>query len=330
MPNPRALAQKAAREAGVDPRLFQSLIFKGERSWKGWQTSPSGAQGPSQLMPGTAQGLASKYGIDPHSYYGNLLGGAYYLREQLQAFKGNRRKAVAAYNAGPGNVEKYGGIPPFSETRRYVRNVLGGVQEVIPGPPPRPGAPRAGVPAAAMPDFGAGALKTIALGGSSVGALRSLLAAPAHWTATHPGRPALPAGPNTGLGVPLPAGQRGKVLVAPGANRKGVGIKPIVFNFLSTLGVPVTIGTGTNHSRMTVNGHVSDHWDGGASDIPASGEKLIRLGRRALIAAGMPRAQAMKQNGGLYNLSWKGHRVQVIFATTEGGNHWDHVHVGIR
>lgn len=120
-----AQIKRAARIAGVPERLFASLILHGERSYQGWQTSPAGAQGPAQLMPGTASYLSRKYGIDTSTYEGNLIGGAYYLREQLSAFGGNPRKAVAAYNAGPGAVQA-GRMP--SETRTYVSNVLGSLQ----------------------------------------------------------------------------------------------------------------------------------------------------------------------------------------------------------
>jgi hypothetical protein len=91
-------------------------------------------------------------------------------------------------------------------------------------------------------------------------------------------------------------------------------------------GKPITLGTGTNHSRMTTSGNVSAHWGGHALDLPASGSQLIAMGRAALIAAGMPRAQAMKQTGGLFNVG----NHQVIFATRVGGNHFNHVHVGER
>src|SRR5439155_21960627 len=97
------LAARAAREAGIPASLYVSLITRGERSYKGWQRSPAGAEGPAQLMPGTAAGLAKRYGINTSSYYGNLLGGAYYLREQLDRFR-SPSLAVAAHNAPPGAV----------------------------------------------------------------------------------------------------------------------------------------------------------------------------------------------------------------------------------
>jgi soluble lytic murein transglycosylase-like protein len=123
-----ALARRAARQAGVPEDLYAALIVHGERSYQGWQRSPVGAYGPAQLMPDTARSLEQRYHVNTRTRYGNLLGGAYYLKEQLHTFGGDRRKAVAAYNAGPGNVQKYGGVPPFQETRDYVQNVFGGIE----------------------------------------------------------------------------------------------------------------------------------------------------------------------------------------------------------
>jgi hypothetical protein len=119
----------------------------------------------------------------------------------------------------------------------------------------------------------------------------------------------------------------GKVRVASGADRAGVSTNKAVLRFVREIsglaGQPLTIGTGTNHSRMTTSGNVSDHWSGHAADIPASGQALTRLGRLALIAAGANRKWAKRQSGGLFNIN--GH--QIIFNTNEGGNHYNHLHV---
>ncbi len=128
-------ARAAAREAGIDPVLFQALVWQESRGRPDAQ-SPVGAYGYTQLMPATAREL----GVDPRDPQQNLLGGARYLKQQLDRFGGDQRKALAAYNAGPGNVQKYGGIPPFAETQGYVRNILGSLDQFSAGP--ASGAPR--------------------------------------------------------------------------------------------------------------------------------------------------------------------------------------------
>jgi hypothetical protein len=116
----RALASQIAAEEGIDPNLFLRLVNQ-ESRFRPDAVSPKGAMGLAQLMPGTARDL----GVDPSDPVQNLRGGARYLRQQLDAF-GDPTLALAAYNAGPGNVRKYGGIPPFQETQNYVRTILGG------------------------------------------------------------------------------------------------------------------------------------------------------------------------------------------------------------
>jgi hypothetical protein len=109
-----------ARKYGINPRVFRALIQQ-ESSGNQAAVSPAGAIGKTQLLPATARAL----GVNPHDPIGNLVGGARYLRQQLDRFGGNYHKALAAYNAGPGAVEKYGGVPPYAETQNYVRSILG-------------------------------------------------------------------------------------------------------------------------------------------------------------------------------------------------------------
>lgn len=104
----------------LSPTLIEALVWQ-ESRWRAHAVSPVGARGLAQLMPGTAREL----GVDPDDPHANLEGGARYLREQLDRFDGNLEKALAAYNAGPGRVERAGGIPRIRETQHYVAAILG-------------------------------------------------------------------------------------------------------------------------------------------------------------------------------------------------------------
>ncbi|MGH1355984.1 MAG: lytic transglycosylase domain-containing protein [Thalassovita sp.] len=110
-----------AASAGLSPTQFRALfqaLVKQESRFNPTAQSHVGAYGLAQLMPGTASDL----GVDRTIPIENLRGGAKYITTQLQTF-GNIPHALAAYNAGPGNVRKYGGVPPFKETQGYVRNI---------------------------------------------------------------------------------------------------------------------------------------------------------------------------------------------------------------
>ena len=109
----------AAAKYNVDPALLRGLIRQ-ESNFNPNATSPAGARGLTQLMPGTAAAL----GVDPSVPAQAIEGGAKYLRQQLDKFGNDPAKALAAYNAGPGAVQRYGGVPPYAETQNYVRKVL--------------------------------------------------------------------------------------------------------------------------------------------------------------------------------------------------------------
>lgn len=111
---------REARNNNLDPLLLE-LIIKHESAFNPNAVSRSGAQGLMQLMPGTAAGLGVTDSFDPHQ---NVAGGARYFAEQLSRFQ-DLRKALAAYNAGPGAVESHGGIPPYEETIGYVSRIAG-------------------------------------------------------------------------------------------------------------------------------------------------------------------------------------------------------------
>lgn len=109
----------AGDATGVDPRLLAAVAWT-ESGFSATARSGAGAVGLMQLMPATARGL----GVDPSDPAQSALGAARYLAEQLRAQDGRLGVALAAYNAGPGAVRRYGGIPPYEETQNYVRTVL--------------------------------------------------------------------------------------------------------------------------------------------------------------------------------------------------------------
>jgi soluble lytic murein transglycosylase-like protein len=109
----------AARANGLDPALLAGLI-KQESGFNPNAGSTAGARGLTQLMPATAAALGVTNVLDPTQA---IEAGAKYLKRQLDAFGGDVTKALAAYNAGPGAVRRYGGVPPYAETQNYVRAV---------------------------------------------------------------------------------------------------------------------------------------------------------------------------------------------------------------
>lgn len=119
--------QEASQTYGVSVDLLKAMT-KQESNFNPNATSRSGAQGLMQLMPATAAGLGV---TDAYNPYQNIMGGAKYIRQMLDKYNGNVSLALAAYNAGSNNVDKYGGIPPFAETQNYVAKITGYLQEGV-------------------------------------------------------------------------------------------------------------------------------------------------------------------------------------------------------
>ncbi len=115
-----AIITDIATQFAIDPHLVKAII-KAESNYNPNAVSSKGAKGLMQLMPSTARQLKVERPFDPEQ---NIIGGVKYIKGMLASY-GNLDKALAAYNAGPGAVNKYAGIPPYRETREYVRKVLG-------------------------------------------------------------------------------------------------------------------------------------------------------------------------------------------------------------
>jgi soluble lytic murein transglycosylase-like protein len=116
----RALVEQAARRRGLDPALVLAVVAV-ESGFRPDAVSPKGAQGLMQLMPRTAASLGVEDAFDPEQ---NLDAGVRHLESLLKLYDGNLTRALAAYNAGQGAVARHGGVPPYRETREYVRRVL--------------------------------------------------------------------------------------------------------------------------------------------------------------------------------------------------------------
>ncbi len=116
-----AIFEEAAEKYNVPVKLLMA-VGKAESGFDADAVSPAGAQGVMQLMPSTAAALGVDNAFDARS---NIMGGAKYLAQKLQQYNGDIDLTLAAYNAGSGNVERYGGVPPFDETINYIRRIKG-------------------------------------------------------------------------------------------------------------------------------------------------------------------------------------------------------------
>lgn len=300
--------------------------------------SSAGAGGISQFIPSTAREYGVKFGTNKRAVKSQIMGQAHYLHD----LGANRNVRLA--------LGRYYGDPSSDYASRVLAEVgrFKGLDRLAPGGPLDFGGGGGGKMGKG-PITNQGAITQANQANARSGLFGQIAALNAFadpdspaaqgWNALAAANPSVDV-PQTQRGKPVGGkkggggvlnfqggGTMGSVKISSGADRAGVPTSKSVLNFVrrisGIIGDPLTIGTGSNHSQMTVSGNVSDHWSGHAADIPASGKYLIRLGQAALIAAGMKPKKARRLRGGLYNVN--GH--QIIFNTHEGGDHTNHLHV---
>ena len=275
--------------------IFRSLI-RHESGGSPTAVSPKGAIGLAQLMPVTARGL----GVDPMDPAQNLEGGARYLAQQFKKY-GRWDLALAAYNAGPGAVDQYGGIPPYEETQNYVRNVLARANgRNTPVSPYKP------FSRLETPQTYPTLLQTLLSRQGSEGELL--------------------AGLLPGI-TPTSSNQPTSPTFSVGKGAWG-GSKPIATKLTTDLGLTVT--SGKRQRKLTASGGISDHWVGNknayAFDLGGSVENMDQAAAKLLTKFGD------KWDGGevVRNFNVGKFRVQILYRTNVGGNHFDHIHIGVK
>ena len=336
--NLKAEARKAAQRYKLPVRVFLSLV-QHESGFNPSAQSPVGAIGLTQLMPTTAKGL----GVDPHDPLQNLDGGARYLRRQLDRF-GDIKLALAAYNAGPGAVEKYGGVPPYAETQRYVQNVTAGANRFARSPTPaRRGpsvAPLSFTPLAAptaltttgssmfgspLAEQAFANLGDISRGVSPSFTLGKLIGLSDKTAAPNP--PSFLTQPLTAPVVPAPRPKSSKAF--PLTPHGGwAGTEGVAKSLAQGLGLRAT--SEKRDRKLTTTGNTSDHWTGQrdayAIDLGGETRKMdaaaVALAHRLGIPYSGGKLEARVVRNGL--------RIQVLYRTMTGGNHFNHIHVGVR
>jgi hypothetical protein len=363
----------ASRRFRIPEAVLKGLIDI-ESSGNPNAVSSAGARGLTQFMPATARSYGVRFGSSRGAVRSQIYGAARYLADL--GYAKNPRKALASYNAGPGNYKAGLGYAQnvLSKARQHgslsAPNAPGGDsggQDTLsvllrqstgqqplqppdftavnllaqglqkPSPPPLGALPQPSFSAQAPMPQGAQPLPSAGPPVPQGPSLDDQLQAVAQIQGQVPVQPeqSLSAIVRNGGEAPV---KGGKVEVASNANRAGVGIKPVVMDYLSHVAGrahgAITVGTGTRHNRLTVDGNVSDHWDGHAADIPVpvDSHRGDVIATAALETAGVPasRARAMARRGGLFTINHGGHRIQVIWKTNAGGNHHNHVHIGIR
>lgn len=308
-------------------------LSKGENAFKmGGAPSSAGARGATQFTPGSRQVAISKFGVDPWKDYDQ----AFHAAALHLLGKINGSTGLHGYNPGMASYPSY-------ILNQRLGKVGGGATGTAPSVPRASGSPAA-TPTTTTPGVdNSGLRRQLAAqyltqksptSSGLVNLAVQLRAAQDVPGTTQPS--ASTSQPRTV--TPKRSNTSGRVDVAPGAERPGIGLQKPILGFLNglsaSMGRPVQVTTGTNHNRMTTTGNVSDHWAGNAADlgVPVDSQKGDLIAAHAIAnAGGVPfgRALAMARKGGVFNFNTKQGRVQILWRTMVGGNHHNHVHIGL-
>lgn len=343
MPNYELAAERAARKFGVNPRIFKAMI-RAESNFNPNAGSPAGARGIAQFMPATAKG----YGVDLNDgrVTDDLEGAARYLKANLGRTGGNYSKALSIYNSGQPDKYLPGGYP---ETINYVKKIMEGRKsETLTEGGPSSARPSSSSPSKRTEVVSPGVDNSEArvqalqqfLANKNSDPIQLALAIRQSQDVPAVTRQSSSSDSEQGNETDRPA--QGHYSVEAGANRAGAGLTADMKAFLNAMtasGRSVKVTTGTNHNRMTTTGNVSDHFSGNGVDIGSSANGFPSTGGGAgdLIAAhaikqasgkSWAESLALARKGGAYTFNRNGKRTQVIYKSSVGGNHWNHVHIG--
>lgn len=310
---------------GVPEWLVRGMVGAegGTNADGSFRTSPAGARGPAQLMPGTAASLAKRYGINPNTYAGNLEGGVAYLGEQLKRFK-RPDLALSAYNSGPGGSESSGRVEGFPETQAYVRKILGGGGGNVGGAHTNM--------VAAPPAPAAQGLTRRQFTVNMVDALQkppsqrqqALFNAVMQMKQSREQPPA----PSSQVQGPAPFSREN-------ADASWGGSKGIADQFAGIgLGLGLKAVSEKRDRMNTKSGGVSDHWTGSGSsyayDLSNGSHPTPQMDQAAHTIAAQLGVEWDGRSPLEITKTVNGYRVQVLYRTNTGGNHFDHIHVGVR
>lgn len=321
--------REARSRYGVSGEDLLSKLVIGESGGRKNAVSSAGARSFTQFMPGTRQIAIQKFGVDPWRSADEAVHAAVlHLQGKLTGNPG-----LEGYNPGDPNYPKYilsRDAPHFKAGGTKSNINLPTTEALNNNVESKEVFDKKGYQKALRGTYLARLLSNRPEGSVLLrtGLLSTAMPERSEFVSTVAGRRLKGATPSVpGMPARRPSTSLSGRVTWSGANpgRVTPATKTFAQAVANVAGMDITADTGATHSKYTVNGNVSQHWTGDATDIPATGKKLLKLGRAALIAAGMPRKEAMRQKGGLYNVRGK----QIIFLTNEGGNHYNHLHIGI-